>query len=186
MLWSVGNTLRVILEAHEAAQDQGRINDELPAKIAAALKDLTDTHGLFQMGIPGMAQVFEAIREAARGPDTPDLRSHVTELTESLTPALEADAQSFFDALNTALGGDGQAAKMAWGMARDSLLSALSYVGRSLWTASKGGGTVVLSHDLIVFLQGNRTLIGQFYAYVTGNTPAWIAYVIQYAISLLA
>ncbi|MEM9060104.1 MAG: leucine-rich repeat domain-containing protein, partial [Pseudomonadota bacterium] len=175
-IWSAANTLRQALEAHLAAVKQGRQMDELPPEVAAALKDLVETHGVWFLGHPGAVEVEERVRAYTRGPDSARIRDEaiavVTAAEEAPSVVDPAAVEPARDDI-IASEGEGPAAEKAEKSLRDWTWNLIAVAARRLYKATKWGGGTVASHDLIQWFVGNETILGNFAKQVMTNGPLW-------------
>ncbi|MGV6840750.1 MAG: leucine-rich repeat domain-containing protein [Planktomarina sp.] len=62
ILFAHVDTLLLAHQQHMDATQEGRVNDVLPPKIAAALADIVRTHGLWWSGMPEAAQIDHTVK----------------------------------------------------------------------------------------------------------------------------
>ena len=176
ILYSAANTLRVTVEAEESARAQERVNDYLPPKIAAALVDLVQTHGLFFMGFPEGAAVHERMKSGLATLSDLDLPPTAAQVVQSLDGkdrVLDPEDQGALRDDLSAAQGDGPSARIGAIRLRARLWNIMGAIGRAAWRGSAWGGGVVLSADLVFWLTGNQTIIGNFLRWAQGPGAIW-------------
>ena len=180
LLWSAANSLRQAYHADDRASESARINDELPPRIASALRDLVETHGLFIMGFENAAALEAQMRGFTEGPRDKALRKAAQDIVAVLQNRDGALAVDDFEALEEdALTADanGPDGAMAEASLIGRLWNMLGAAGRAVAVLAKkgavGGATVLLSHDFIQLLLGNETLIWKFLQAAQGEWAVW-------------
>ncbi len=186
LLYSAANTLRTAYEAHEAAVQQGRINDELPPQIAAPLKDLVETHALFFTGFPNAANVHAQMLSGLTGQRDPATVQSAETLVRSLNEHPEVlepeDAEALTDDLAAARG-TGPSAEIGEQSLTARLWNLLGAIGRKIYKAGKWGGAggtgIIASHDIPAWLLDNQTIIQTWLKAAQGPAAIWFERVLD-------
>ena len=182
-LWSVGNTLRLSLEAHQASVED-RPTEALPPLIAAALTDLVQTHGLFSESLPETKAVRQAVQDAAAQPRQRDVVEATRALIEALEEAqdgIEAEAMQALAQARADAGGSGPAGDMAKAHAEGTVGNALLAMARVGWKIAGGavavGTGIFLADDLALVLSKYWPVIEAFSRQSYGNVPLWLEFI---------
>ncbi|MEO1548950.1 MAG: hypothetical protein AAFR93_00795, partial [Pseudomonadota bacterium] len=185
LLLSRFNTLRHALEAHQAHSAQDHI-DALPEAIARALQDLIETHGLYALGKPGMAEAEARAREILQGPAKPEAIEPIRDIADSIgfhqevatpeaTAPLQADAKTADPSTPSG--------RMALGRAGNSIFNMLGAVARLGWTVMKAGTSLtagsILGQAIPGWLKANQSLIELYFAAYIGAVPAWFTWLMS-------
>ena len=181
-IWSAANTLRQALEAHLAAVEQGRPMEELPPEVAAALKDLVETHAVWFLGHPSAAEVEARVRDYTRGPDAARTRDEaiaVVEAAETAPNVVDPAAVEPAKDDIVASAGEGPAAEKAEKSLRDWTWNLIAVAARHLWKVTQWGGTALAGHYLIQWFVANEAALGAFAKHVMTNGPLWFDRLIE-------
>ena len=198
-LWSAGNALRSVLEAHEANRGEWRINDELTPAIATSLDDLVNTHGIYYLGHPKAAAVERKRREYQQGPKQPELEEVSRQIADkalgdaspidyhtrkldtprSVGPPLPLDADTRDAILMDATTGSaiGAAASMAMGGVVDTTFNLLAAIGRKATIAKARGQTAFADPAVVNWVGTNWNLIERFFVLSTGQNARWLYWI---------
>ncbi|MEM6466076.1 MAG: leucine-rich repeat domain-containing protein [Pseudomonadota bacterium] len=185
LLLSRFNTLRHALEAHQAHTAADHI-DALPEAIARALQDLIETHGLYALGKPGMAEAEARAREILEGPTNPDAIDPLRQIADSLaahpgvatpeaTALLQTDAKTADPTTPSGRIGLGRGLAIFWNM--------LGTAARAAWTVTKAGTSLtagsILGQAIPGWLKANQAVIELYFAAFTGSVPAWFTWLMS-------
>ena len=147
-VWAIANAVRNAREAHLQAEEDGRLNECLPAAAAGEIATVVEVGGLWLMGHPGVAEAERQAAEYLKGPR--DAQKIAT--TEHVIEALEADdaldepsrdfAHDLLDAAKSGLEAGRRATFVVAGLG----YNIGAFMLRSLWSVTKGtvAGTVLL------------------------------------------
>ncbi len=180
LLYSAFNTLRVAYEAELAAQAAGRSTDYLPPLIAAPLKDVVETHGLFFMGFPNAAEIHRKALSGLTGGRNPAEVAGAEAIVlalEGKPQVLDPEDQAAMADDLAAAKGEGTSAEIGERRVVARVSNALSAFGRWAYRMGKGGAKfgagVIASHDIIQWILGNQTIIAKFLKLTQGSASGW-------------
>lgn len=175
-LYSAGNTLRVAYEANAQAETLGRLNDMMAPLVAAAVRDVVETHGLFLMGFSNAAEVHAQMLAGLTGQRNPAEVAAAAPLVESLDGKPKAldpeDQAAMADDLAAALGA-GRSAEIGEHSLRGRLWNMLGAFGRKVVALGTAGGGVLSGHYFIVWVQANEAAILVWLKLTQGAASGW-------------
>ncbi|KAA9006062.1 hypothetical protein [Histidinibacterium aquaticum] len=179
-IWSIANSLEAILEIHDRAVADDRHSEELPASVAARLKDLAETHRVWFLGHPGARAVEERANKHARKEGYQDRRRAAVSVVEAAERSTAVSADATWPARQNIETSkvDSAAGVAALGELEDWAWNFVASIARKAWTIAKappGGfvGQAVSGHYLILFIVNNDDAI-RHYAYTAmSQGPLW-------------
>jgi hypothetical protein len=191
LLYSAANSLRVAYEADVRADQLGNLNDLLPPRVAAPLKDLVETHALFFMGFPNAAEVQQTMLAGltgARNLQQVALAEPIVTSLESKALVLEPeDQQALADDLAGAKG-QGASAEIAERRLFARLGNIFGALGRKVYREMKDNAkpttVVLIQYDIIAYVLNQQTFIGAFLKSMQGAGAAWFDVVAKFLMRL--
>lgn len=179
-IWSIANSLEAALEVHDRAISDNRQSEELPATVAAKLKDLAQTHRVWFLGHPGARDVEDRANRHTRHQDHRKRRDAAISVLE----AAEASCAVADEATNPARqniktsGLNTPAGIAALGELEEWTWNFVASVVRKAWNIAQNppGGFVsqtLSAHYLILFLASNDDVIRNYIYTVMSQGPLW-------------